>query len=104
MKKILPNVLLCTLFALTGCSSLGPGAIQGSRSDYNLALRKTDDEQMLLNLVRLRYRDRPLLLEVSALNTQFSFRAGGQSAAGSVERLKKRPWIYWSDTRAGYRV
>jgi hypothetical protein len=89
MKKVLPNVLLCTLFALTGCTSLGPGAIQVSRSDYNMALRKTDDEQMLLNLVRLRYRDRPLFLEVSALNTQFSFSAGASARTelGQVDDL-----------------
>lgn len=89
MKNILPSTLLCILVTLTGCSSLGPGAIQGSRSDYNMALRKTDDEQMLLNLVRLRYRDRPLFLEVSALNTQFSFSAGADARTelGQVDDL-----------------
>ena len=54
-----------------------------------MALRKTDDEQMLLNLVRLRYRDRPLFLEVSALNTQFSCSAGASARTelGQVDDL-----------------
>jgi len=70
MKKV-TALIVCTLVA--GCTSHGPAAVQGSRTDYNVVLRKTDDEQMLLNLVRLRYRDRALFLEVSALNTQFTF-------------------------------
>ena len=52
--------------------SAGPTLISGSRTDYNVVLRQADDRQMLLNLVRLRYRDQPMFLEVSALNTQFS--------------------------------
>ncbi len=52
--------------------SAGPTLVSGSRTDYNVVLRQADDQQMLLNLVRLRYRDQPMFLEVSALNTQFS--------------------------------
>jgi len=57
---------------LAGCMSAGPTLVSGSRTDYNVVLRQADDQQMLLNLVRLRYRDRAMFLEVSALNTQFS--------------------------------
>lgn len=57
---------------LAGCMSAGPTLVSGSRTDYNMVLRQADDQQMLLNLVRLRYRDQPMFLEVSALNTQFS--------------------------------
>ena len=69
MKK-LPLLIIC--IALTGCMSAGPILVSGSRTDYNVVLRQADDQQMLLNLVRLRYRDQPMFLEVSALNTQFS--------------------------------
>jgi len=65
---------MCVFSAfLSGCGNFGAEAIKGSRTDYNQALRQTEDEQMLLNLVRLRYRDRPYFLEMSALNTQFLF-------------------------------
>jgi len=60
----------CVLLA--SCMSAGPTLVSGSRTDYNVVLRQADDQQMLLNLVRLRYRDQPMFLEVSALNTQFS--------------------------------
>lgn len=73
-------IALTLLMMLTGCAALGPRAIQGSRTDYNVALRQTEDEQLLLNLVRLRYRDRVLFLEASALNTQFTFQGSAEAA------------------------
>jgi len=63
-------LIMCVLLA--SCMSAGPTLVSGSRTDYNVVLRQADDRQMLLNLVRLRYRDQPMFLEVSALNTQFS--------------------------------
>jgi hypothetical protein len=62
--------MICALLA--GCMSAGPILVKGSRTNYNVVLRQADNEQMLLNLVRLRYRDQAMFLEVSALNTQFS--------------------------------
>jgi hypothetical protein len=63
-------LIICALLA--SCASVGPKLVTGSRTDYNVVLRQADDQQMLLNLVRLRYRDQAMFLEVSALNTQFS--------------------------------
>jgi hypothetical protein len=64
--------LLVACALLAGCMSVGPTLVSGSRTDYNVVLRQADDQQMLLNLVRLRYRDQAMFLEISALNTQFS--------------------------------
>jgi len=72
---------LAAIVLLEACSNLGSHAISASRTDYNMALRQTEDEQLLLNLVRLRYRDNPLFLEASALNTQFTFQAGADALA-----------------------
>lgn len=74
MVKGMRKLILAALVALlvTGCSAFGPNLVSGTRTDYNVVLRQADDQQMLLNLVRLRYRDQPLFLELSALNTQFS--------------------------------
>ena len=65
-------ILAIICLALAGCMSAGPILVSGSRTEYNVVLRQADDQQMLLNLVRLRYRDQAMFLEVSALNTQFS--------------------------------
>ena len=34
-----------------GCTQLGPQAIQAGRTDYNVAIRQTSDEELLLNIV-----------------------------------------------------
>ncbi len=72
VKEMTKLALLILCVALAGCMSAGPKLVSGSRTNYNVVLRQADDQQMLLNLVRLRYRDQPMFLEVSALNTQFS--------------------------------
>ncbi len=100
------RILLPLLAA--GCAGIGPSAVQHSRTDYNLVLQRTSDEQLLLNLVRLRYRDRPLFLEVNALTTQFRFSPsfaatffdGGDAAStttlkGEVE-YEERPTVTYS--------
>lgn len=70
------------LLVLGGCQNLGPRAIEASRTDYNTAILETDDEQLLLNLVRLRYRDRLMFLEAASVTTQFSFGASAGAAYG----------------------
>ena len=65
--------LLLTLLALgsIGCLNYGPISLKSERSKYNLAIQKTNDEQLLLNLVRLKYRDTPFFLEVGNVASQF---------------------------------
>src|SRR3984893_17424834 len=64
------STLLVTAF-LTGCSSFGPSALQQSRLQYNEAVKVTGEQQLLLNIVRLRYTDTPSSLAVSAIAAQF---------------------------------
>lgn len=64
---------MSALALLAGCTNFGPRAVQAGRADYNAVLHDTTDQQLLTNLVRLRYRDRPYFLEVSSVTTQFSF-------------------------------
>jgi len=57
---------------LCGCA-LGPAALRASRSPYNEVIQRTTQEQLLLNLVRLRYREVPMFLEVGSVSAQFVF-------------------------------
>jgi hypothetical protein len=79
-------VLLALLFALGGCANLGPGSIKGNRLDYNLAIQQTNDQELLLNLVRLKYRDRLYFMNVervvSALEFNQSIGAGATFPPG----------------------
>ena len=67
---------------LGSCNSVGPEALRGGRSLYNEAIAATNVEQLLLNLVRLRYRDIPIFLEVTSVSTSFSLRSQLGSAWG----------------------
>ena len=67
---------------VSGCSSLGPSAMKGERVLFNAALQQTNDEQLLLNLVRLRYQDTPAFLQVSSISSQLSLEVG---VTGGVE-------------------
>ena len=110
MHPLISRVLLSLLVILgiNGCTSFGPGAISHSRTDYNMVLQKTSDEQMLLNLVRLRYRDRPLFLETSALTTQFKFSpsiggglfgGSGLSTSGNIKgeiKFEEKPTVTYT--------
>ncbi len=75
--------MLGTLAAvLTGCQ-IGPGTLPVSSAHYSDAVRTAQSEQILVNLVRLRYRDQPVFLEVSSISTQFEIGASA-SVNGSV--------------------
>ena len=40
--------------ALSGCTTLGPYALDETRLRYNEVVKRTTEEQLLLNIVRLR--------------------------------------------------
>src|SRR6516225_2233239 len=53
----------------TGCA-LGPRTIEHSRLQYNEAVKVTTEQQLLLNIVRLRYTDTPSSLGLTAIAEQ----------------------------------
>ena len=56
---------------LAGCATgIGPRAVRSERPDYNQEIVRSGDEQLLLNLVRLRYNDTPLFLELGTVVAQ----------------------------------
>src|SRR5262249_14223630 len=58
------------LLAVLGGCALGPRALESSRLRYNEAVKITSEQQLLLNIVRLRYTDTPSSLAVSAIAAQ----------------------------------
>jgi len=61
--------LLIALSAAAGCA-LGPRGIDRNRLRYNEAVKVTTDQQLLLNIVRLRYTDTPSSLAVTSIADQ----------------------------------
>jgi zinc transporter len=54
-----------------GCTTLGPQALDQTRLQYNEVVKRTTEEQLLLNIVRLHYTDTPSSLAVSGIAAQF---------------------------------
>jgi hypothetical protein len=67
------------LFTALGCSLAGPKTVRVGRGLWNTAVQQTDNEQLLLNLVRLRYSDTPFFLEVTSVSTNFTFTSRGDA-------------------------
>ena len=65
---------LGSLAVLTGCAShRGAGTISPSGYAYNEAIAKTKSEQLLLNLVRLKYRDPIVFMDIDGITTQHQY-------------------------------
>lgn len=60
---------------MCGCTVIGPSALRQSRLRYNETVKTTSEEEMLLNIVRLRYSDTPSSLAVSNIAAQFELAA-----------------------------
>jgi len=71
------SISLSTIFHL-GCMSYGPVSVQNDRFNYNQAYANSTREQMLLNIVRLRYGDVPYFLEVGSMLSQYELDLGGR--------------------------
>ena len=61
-----------------GCA-LGPKALEKTHGRYNEAIHRVDEEQLLRNLVRLRYDEAPFQLNVSSIAAQYEL--AGQAEA-----------------------
>jgi hypothetical protein len=57
---------------IEGCSYIGPSSLNIERRRYNDVVQKTNDEELLLNLVRMRYNDNPSFMSVSSITSSLS--------------------------------
>lgn len=62
---------------VSGCSTLGPRTIRGDRFNYNESGAQSSKEQILLNIVRLRYGEPMYFLEIGSMLSQFTIQATG---------------------------
>lgn len=77
---------LIAALAGVGCGPMGARTIPEARFDYNQAIVSSFDSQMLLNLVRLRYQDSILFLDLGSVVASYNRQvAGGVTPSGTVK-------------------
>lgn len=94
--------------ALFGCRSIGPATVAHDRFNYGSAIADSWKQQMLLNIVKLRYADPPVFLEVASVIDQYAIEGlvnvgaqfpetaalgGNIFSAGGTTRYGNRPTI-----------
>jgi hypothetical protein len=67
----LVGTILITIL-LGACAQMGPQVLETGRPQYNIAVQQTEAQQLLLNIVRQRYNDPILFLDVTSISSGFS--------------------------------
>jgi hypothetical protein len=79
--RLLKLIVVCLL--LVGCSNMGPKTVPRDRFDYNTAISDSWKVQTLLNIVKLRYADMPLFVEVASVVSGYTLE-GSVNLGGTV--------------------
>jgi len=64
------------MLAATGCAHVGPRTVAVDRFDYSTAIAESWKQQTLLNIVKTRYVDFPVFVEVSSIVSGYSMQTG----------------------------
>src|SRR5688572_33058469 len=67
---------------ITGCQGVGPATVARDRSDYSSSISESWKRQTLLNIVKLRYLDPPIFVDVGQIVAGYTLETG-ISAGGS---------------------
>ena len=82
------GILLGATLLLSACAGYGPTTISRDRFDYTAAISDSWKHQMLFNMVKIRYGDAPVFMDVTSVISQYQI-AGQINLAATVN---SNPW------------
>ncbi len=90
MKRSLSAFLAAMALVLAGCKSLGPATVPRDRFEYSGSISESWKRQTLLNIVKLRYLDPPIFVDVGQIVSGYSLETGvnlggNVSSSGAVQ-------------------
>ncbi len=91
MKKLL--IMCLSVLSIMGCRSIGPNTVRLDRGTYNNIVLQTEQEQLLMNIVRLRYMEGDQYTQISAITASYSL---NESVSGGVTTNSMPPNILQS--------
>ena len=77
MRMVVGIVAIMPILGGLGCSAIGPRSVRDDRFNYNEAGAESSKQQLLLNIIRLRYGEPLYFVEVGSMLSQFHFQAQG---------------------------
>lgn len=80
-------LLALALMGLTACASVGPKTIPRDQFDYGEAIANSWKEQLLTNMMRLRYVEAPVFVNVSSVINQYSLEGNVALGVGANTSL-----------------
>lgn len=93
------GIMMLVTIQLVGCVNIGPATIDRDRFEYISAISESWKQQTLLNLVKLRYLDAPVFMDVVSVINQYSLE--GEIEAGlnwsSINQQSLGGLATWSD-------
>ena len=95
---------IAAALASAGCSSLGPKRLPQDRLDYADSVSVSWQRQMLLNVVKLRYGEMPMFLDVASVINQYTLEGslstfvfpGGNDEFGARGTFADRPTVTYT--------
>ena len=81
---------LVLVATLAGCAARGPSTVPRDAFDYSAAISKSRSDQMLLNIVRLRYTQVPNFLTVNSVIAGYTYQGNlGASVQAGIGRFNE---------------
>jgi len=103
-------VAVCLPLLLMSCTAYGPRTIERDRMDYGMSINRSIKQQLLGNIVGLRYMEAPVFVDVSSVINQYalsgrvdagigfnnSLGGGDTGSIGAGGRWEDRPTITYT--------